>query len=330
MYASVHNDAPMDNLCHTLVGAAIGEAGLKRRTRFGNATLMIASNLPDVDVLAFATGTPSVALRRGWTHGILAQLCLPILLTAIVLAVARGRSGATRSTSHGLSDDPPIRARELLMLSYVGVITHVLMDLLNNYGVRLLMPFDRRWFYGDVLFIIDPWLWLVLGAGIWVARRHHSPKWARTSLLVACAYVLAMTISASAARAEIVDRWQQVAGQPPQAVMVGPVPVTPMRRDVIIDAGDHYETGIFTWQPRNIRFDQAFVAKNDRDPRVAVAREAPNIRAFLVWSRFPFWTLEPVADGTLVTVGDMRFAAGRGIARRNFTQSVVVAERRGP
>ena len=162
----------MDNLCHTLVGAAFGEAGLKRRTRFGNATLMIASNLPDVDVLAFATGTPSVALRRGWTHGILAQLCLPILLTAIVLAVARGRPGATRSTSQGVTDDPPIRARELLMLSYVGVITHVLMDLLNNYGVRLLMPFERRWFYGDVLFIIDPWLWLVLGAGIWVGRRH--------------------------------------------------------------------------------------------------------------------------------------------------------------
>ena len=172
MYASVHNDAPMDNLCHTLVGAAFGEAGLKRRTRFGNVTLMIASNLPDVDVLAFATGTPSVALRRGWTHGILGQLCLPILLTAIVLAVARRRSGGKRSRPGARSDDPPIRPRELLLLSYVGVITHVLMDLLNNYGVRLLMPFDRRWFYGDVLFIIDPWLWLMLGAGLWLSLIH--------------------------------------------------------------------------------------------------------------------------------------------------------------
>jgi hypothetical protein len=41
----------MDNLCHTLVGAALGEAGFKRRTRFASATLMIASNLPDIDVL---------------------------------------------------------------------------------------------------------------------------------------------------------------------------------------------------------------------------------------------------------------------------------------
>src|ERR1051325_5920657 len=77
--------ADVDNLCHTLVGAAFGEAGLKQRTRLGNATLMIASNLPDIDVLVFATGTPSVAFRRGWTHGILADVLLPPLLTAVMI-----------------------------------------------------------------------------------------------------------------------------------------------------------------------------------------------------------------------------------------------------
>ncbi len=78
----------MDNVCHTLVGAALGEAGLKHRTRFGLATLMVASNLPDVDVLVFATSTPSVAFRRGWTHGVLADALLPALLTAAVVLVA--------------------------------------------------------------------------------------------------------------------------------------------------------------------------------------------------------------------------------------------------
>jgi len=71
----------MDNLCHTLVGAALGEAGLKRRTRFGAATLMIGSNLPDVDVFVFASNTPPVAFRRGWTHGVIADALLPVLLT---------------------------------------------------------------------------------------------------------------------------------------------------------------------------------------------------------------------------------------------------------
>jgi inner membrane protein len=306
----------MDNLCHTLVGAALGEAGLKRGTRLGSATLMIASNLPDLDVLVFATGTPSVAFRRGWTHGILADAVLPPLLTAVMLVVASRRAATTRQ--------PSVRPMQLLLLSYIGVILHVLMDLLNTYGVRLLMPFSQRWFYGDVLFIIDPWLWLVLGIGVSLSVRRRAPNWSRASLAVAAAYVLTMLVAARTARTEMIDRWRQVEGQPPHALMVGPIPVSPLQRQLIIDAGDRYETGMFTWQPRNIRFDADDVSKNDTDPRVAAARKAPNIRAFLIWSRFPFWTVEPVEGGTRVTVGDMRFNGGRGVVGRNFTQSTIV------
>jgi len=302
----------VDNLCHTLVGAALGEAGLKRRTGFGGGTLMIASNLPDVDVFVFATSVPSVAFRRGWTHGVLADVLLPLLFTGIVMLIARWRR------RHD------IQPRQILLLAYVGVILHVLMDLLNNYGVRLLMPFSQHWFYGDVLFIVDPWLWIILAAGIWFARRRRSVRPARGSLLLAAGYVLAMLVSARLARAEIIERWQQVEGRPPQALMVGPVPITPLRRQIIIDAGDRYETGMFTWQPRNVRFDPTDVPKNDADSRVAIVRTAPNIRAFLVWSRFPFWTLEPWDRGTRVTVGDMRFVGGPGLAARNFTQSAIV------
>src|SRR5204863_1442164 len=86
---STHNDALMDNVCHTLVGAAFGESGLKRRTAFGNATLMISANIPDIDVFVFATRTPSVAFRRGWTHGVLAQALLPIALTGVMWLIAR-------------------------------------------------------------------------------------------------------------------------------------------------------------------------------------------------------------------------------------------------
>src|SRR5439155_5643596 len=251
--------------------------------------------------------------------GVLADLLLPPLLTAIIVWYARRRPAPAGSL--------PVRPRDILLLAYLGVIVHVLMDLLNNYGVRLLMPFSQHWFYGDVLFIIDPWLWMVFGGGVWLARRRRSVAPAGGSRVLATAYVLAMIVSARAARGEIIARWQQVEGKPPQALMVGPVPVTPLRRQLIIDAGDRYETGTFTWQPRNVRFDPGAVPKNNADPRVEVARDAPNIRAFLVWSRFPFWMLEPVAGGTRVTVGDMRFVGGPGVAARNFTQSMIV---RGP
>src|SRR5688572_26971536 len=153
----------LDNFCHTLVGAACGEAGLKRRTRYGNVTLMIAANLPDLDVLSFATDTDPISFRRGWTHGIVAQLVLPVALTAAVYAFGRLRRPRGES-------GPPLRAGWLLLLSSVGVYSHVFLDFLNNYGVRLLAPFDWRWFYGDTLFIADVWLWLALGAGVWLAR----------------------------------------------------------------------------------------------------------------------------------------------------------------
>jgi hypothetical protein len=164
----------------------------------------------------------------------------------------------------------------------------------------------------------------VLGIGVSLSVRRRAPNWSRASLAVAAAYVLTMLVAARTARTEMIDRWRQVEGQPPHALMVGPIPVTPLQRQLIIDAGDRYETGMFTWQPRNIRFDADDVSKNDTDPRVAAARKAPNIRAFLIWSRFPFWTFEPVEGGTRVTVGDMRFNGGRGVVGRNFTQSTIV------
>ena len=110
----------MDNVCHTLVGAACGAAGLNRRTRFGAATLMISANIPDVDVLVFATNTPWIEFRRGWTHGILAQIALPIALTARVLAArpaqTRARLGRRSPVSRRVVAGAVLRRRLLARL----------------------------------------------------------------------------------------------------------------------------------------------------------------------------------------------------------------------
>ncbi len=297
-----HSGPVMDNLCHTLVGAAVGEAGVKRRTRFATATLMIASNLPDVDVLVFATDIQAVAFRRGWTHGVLAQAVLPLALTGVMLALARLRRPRP--------GEPPVDARWLLALSYLGVGLHVFLDYLNNYGIRLLAPFDWRWFYGDAVFIIDPWLWLALGTGVLLARRRESPFPARGALVCAGCYIAAMLLSAAAARQVVATLWQAERGTEPRALMVGPVPVTPLTRAVIVDAGAHYETGTFTWWPTSVVFDPERVPKNDSGREIAIAvRESRDVRGFLVWSRFPFWSVHRTEDRTDVTVTDVRFMA---------------------
>jgi inner membrane protein len=303
----------MDNVCHTLTGAALGAAGLGQRTRFGAATLMIAANLPDVDVLVFATETPAVAFRRGWTHGPIGQALLALALTAVMIAVARARPAR--------GEGRPFRAGSVLLLAVVGVLSHVALDLLNSYGLRLLAPFDWRWLYGDVLFIVDPWLWLIFGVGLWLARRNDSPLPARHALALAVVYVLSMTANARAARALVLEEWRRTRGGDPTSLMVGPAPVTPFRRQIVVDNGVGYESGSFEWIPTRITFDQTVVPKHDDDPRVARAREAANIRGFLTWARFPFWTLEPVPDGTRVTVRDMRFN-GRTPARFNASTFV--------
>ena len=287
----------MDNVCHTLVGAAIASAGLRSRTAYAGAALMIGANLPDVDVLVFTTSIPSVSFRRGWTHGVVGQALLPIGLTLAVMAWAKWRGRE-------------VRAGWVLALSYLALYSHLFLDFLNNYGVRLLAPLEWRWFYGDAVFIVDPWLWLVLGAGVWAARRKRMPQPAAMALGAAAGYVLVMLGSAAVSREAVIREWRASRGYDPSALMVGPVPVSPFSHEVIIDAGDHYETGTYRfWAPR-LRLDAARVPKNEHAPEVAAARAAPAVRSFLVWSRFPVWQVQRTGDGALVTVQDMRFRLG--------------------
>jgi inner membrane protein len=70
----------MDNVCHTLVGAALTECGLRKKTRYATA-LVLGANLPDIDVLALF-GHNGLGFRRGITHGILALIVWPFILTA--------------------------------------------------------------------------------------------------------------------------------------------------------------------------------------------------------------------------------------------------------
>jgi inner membrane protein len=296
----------MDNVCHTLVGAACGAAGLNRRTRFGAAALMISANLPDIDVAVFVTSTPWIEFRRGWTHGILAQLLLPILLTAVLWLLDRFKR------TRGTDVDRRFHAGWMLVLGYAGVYSHVFLDYLNNYGVRLATPFSWQWFYGDAVFIIDPLLWLVLGAGLWLTSSQGRPLPARAALLCATGYVIAMLASAHAARGIVMDIWRDTRGIEPRALMVGPTPLLPFTREVIVDAGAYYERGTFSWWQPGVTFDPTRVPKNDHRPEIAAARRDPNVKAFLVWSRFPFWTVEPKGGGKLVTVADMRFAGRNG------------------
>jgi inner membrane protein len=175
----------MDPIAHTLVGATLAASGLRRRTPLATAGLLLGANAPDIDVVSYAAGPyAAFAFRRGWTHGVLAIAVLPLLVTGLLLLWDRWFRQRAASAQ-------PARAGPLLGVVALAVLTHPALDWLNNYGLRWLMPFDGRWFYGDAVFIIDPWLWLGLGG---VATLMYSPSrrtllawgvfWLVTSLVV--------------------------------------------------------------------------------------------------------------------------------------------------
>jgi inner membrane protein len=148
----------VDNITHSLVGATLAELALpqgatrpQRRVFF--LAGIVAANLPDADlVYTWITPEPlgSLLHHRGHTHTVVGLAALALLFgAATVLPAVRGAMGS-------------LRARWWTLVA-VGLASHLVLDSWNSYGVHPFWPLDSRWFYGDAIFIADPWIWMLLG-----------------------------------------------------------------------------------------------------------------------------------------------------------------------
>lgn len=147
----------MDNLTHSLVGLAAAKAGLGRTSHLATFVCVAAANLPDADVVvSFKSPAAYLEHHRGITHSIVGIVALGLLFPAVVYACERLYARAR-------GREPRARFKGLLLCSLVLIGSHPLLDWTNSYGVRPFLPWDGRWIYGDLLFIIDPWVWMILG-----------------------------------------------------------------------------------------------------------------------------------------------------------------------
>src|SRR5205823_11340128 len=148
----------MDNLAHSLVGLTSAKAGLEKLSPYATTICVISANAADADFLSLLFGDRWTLLRehRGVTHSIVGTITIGILVPVLAYAIDRIVASIRKSALR-------IRFRGLLLASLVAAATHPLMDWTNNYGVRPLLPWSGRWFYGDLVFIVDPYIWLVLG-----------------------------------------------------------------------------------------------------------------------------------------------------------------------
>lgn len=307
----------MDNLTHSLVGAVLGQAGLKRLSGLGLPTLIIAANIPDIDARCTIYGIESLAMRRGLTHGPIAMLVLPALLTGAMVAWDRWQ--ARRGTRP--AGRPEMKPFALFLLALIGTLSHPAFDWLNNYGIRLLEPFSSKWFYGDSIFIIDLWMWIGLGLAVWLSRKRekagavHWTRPARTAIVATLCY-LAFNIGLSW-HVEAKTRDALLArGVTPTLVVANPQPVTFWRREMLWRDAQQFGRGSYDLFA-GLKLSPERQPLGMDDPRIAAgAVKRKDVAAFLFWSRMPFAV--PVDGG--LALGDQRF--DNQVTRDRFTVRV--------
>lgn len=300
----------MDPITHTMAGAVLARAGLDRRGTLPLAatTLMLAANAPDIDIFVMFLGSyAGLAFRRGWTHGPIALVVLPLVLTGLMLAWdrwvrRRGERGVSRA---------PLAAGATLLIACIGVVSHPALDWLNTYGIRLLMPFSPEWFYGDAVFIIDPWLWLLFAAAL--VRWRRTRRRVQVFGTVAAAYLIAM-IGASMVAEPTARRAAEAAGITGiEEVMYQPAPAQPHRGSFIVATREAYTLGTFRWLAPSGRVTLLPNPIPRGDWTASEVRRAmadSRVRDYLVWSRFPFVRTEHTPGRTAVFIGDARFTDG--------------------
>ena len=178
----------MDNITHSLVGVALADLAMGRRATKVQRPLfvgagIIAANLPDID-LAYSAITPAplgyLLHHRGHTHTVLGLAVLALVLVAAYWFFPSVRKMRLSG-----------RLRFWLLIA-IALASHLALDALNSYGVHPFYPVDNNWYFGDAVFILEPWLWLVLGIAAALNARSRA---ARLAVALPMLMLLATTAS---------------------------------------------------------------------------------------------------------------------------------------
>jgi len=156
----------VDNITHSLFGAAVSESvwtlvpepkkkewhPMTRRVLL--LTSVLANNFPDLDILysRWMHANPQLGNllhHRGHTHTVLIALLQSLLLLGLTKLTQKIKGNFLKTEWGYVS-----------LLAFLGPLTHILLDSLNNYGVHPFWPLDNGWKYGDLIFVLEPWAWV--------------------------------------------------------------------------------------------------------------------------------------------------------------------------
>jgi inner membrane protein len=322
----------VDNLTHTLFGLALADAlappaATTGQRRLLAAAAVLAANAPDADLLYFGITAPPLGYllhHRGHTH------TLPGLVPQALLFFAAGAL-------------PPVRRRiapiagRFAAVVVLALLSHLVLDFGNSYGVHPFHPIDPRWFYGDAVFIIEPWLWALLGGPL-LLRSTRPGRRGAVALAGWAAFVALSFALSGAARDAVRDAVSRDPRGALRDVIQNPNPLQPLCW-VVITVEEDEAAGTYTlrrgmlslrpdWQspggcplyrlasrpspwvggPGLIWLDE--ITQPTAALRDLAARDC-RVRAWMQFGRAPV-----IRDGRLF---DLRFEAGLPGPRHNFT-----------
>jgi inner membrane protein len=336
----------MDTVTHGLAGWLIARAiPSDSAGKEATAAVVIGSVLPDADNVASLLGSELyLRIHRGISHS-LAGMAVTSLLVALLLY------------KYGKWKD----LKKLFLLTLLGQLSHIALDLLNSYGTQIFQPFSDARVSFDLLFIIDLAFTGIIVLGLLLSR--YRPSRARAALAVLAAYVVfaaflhqraedAVREAAVRHGVPVVSSWAlprlgeirslpdvapgrraEAAVEPRgrlsipalSAISGGkgiPFPAGPFAWNGFVDDGSTYLRAEV--DPLDGAVDWRERMRKGRDvPEVRALGNIPDVRTYLWFARFPTAYVSTVDGKTVVTFFDLRFGGVTG--RRPFILRVIEA-----
>jgi inner membrane protein len=301
----------MDNVTHTLFGLVLAKTGLERTTPKATLALLIGANLPDLDVVAWLGGDLSyLKHHRGFSHSLAGLLFEGAFVATMLWMMHRVRSKVSI----------PIDLRMLFFMSLAGLASHSLLDYTNSYGIRPFLPFNARWFSADLVFIVDPWLLLILTSGLllpFLFRLIYQEIGSkaggyRGSAFVTLSIVTVFWMGKWVAHEEALDELQQRSYQTGPPIRVGALPqfLNPFGWSGVVETEKAFHLTFAGWGFLQSEFERRRVKtlfKPESGDVVVAATQGTQAGVFVDFARYPLFQISPIPEGYQVTARDLRF-----------------------
>lgn len=332
-YANQHT---MEPVTHALISISLGRAGLNKITRAATPMLLISGLIADVDWVTRLTGADSFLRgHRTVTHSLAGT-------AAIVAAVATISWITGRKYPKFAMGIIPA-----LAICVIGAGAHLLLDLLNGYGVKLLWPFSPGWYAWDLAYPVDSWILFSLLVGLLLPelfrlvleeigskpKRHGRQRGAIAGLVLVALVIAGRAIAHQRVIALLDSR--EYRGQAPLVAAAFPLPSNPLLWSGVVETDNAVLNLEVPLGPVR-QFDPELADVHFKpQPSVTLnnAVSCPVAVEFLNFARFPLASVRPEGDGFQVRLRDMRFAS-EFAARRGViavidlnAQSLVIDER---